>query len=154
VIDASGYSHRVRSADVYDSHDYEQDPQRFASHHAGLAGGDAFVNTWDGRTVSIPWDGQPYLVSEFGGAWWAAEDDDASWGYGARPASTEQLFERFSDLCGALLDNPAVAGYCYTQLTDVYQEKNGILDFDRRPKLPLERLAAVQRRRAAIEGDR
>lgn len=153
VLDASGYSHRVRAADVYDSHDYEQDPHVFASHHAHLATGSAFVNRWLDRDISVPWDGQPYLVSEFGGTWWSADDGEgaASWGYGERPNSLEEFFERFRDLCSALLDNPRVAGYCYTQLTDVYQEKNGIVDFERKPKLDLERFAGVQRRRAAIE---
>jgi beta-galactosidase/beta-glucuronidase len=153
VLDASGYSHRVRASDVYDSHDYEQDPGVFASHHAGLADGSAFVNRWLDRDISVPWDGQPYLVSEFGGTWWAADgrDGSASWGYGERPKSVDEFFERFRDLCSTLLDNPGVAGYCYTQLTDVYQEKNGIVDFERRPKVDLGRLAGVQRRPAAIE---
>lgn len=153
VLDASGYSHRVRATDVYDSHDYEQDPEIFASHHAGLSDGSAFVNRWSGREISVPWDGQPYLVSEFGGAWWSDESGDgrASWGYGERPKSLEEFFQRFRDLCSALLDNPGVAGYCYTQLTDVYQEKNGIVDFERRPKVDLSRLARVQQRTAAIE---
>jgi len=151
VLDASGYSHRVRASDVYDSHDYEQDPAIFASHHAGLVDGHAFVNRWREREISIPWDGQPYMVSEFGGTWWAADDGASSWGYGERPKSLEEFFERFSELCGALLDNPRVAGYCYTQLTDVYQEKNGILDFWRNPKLDLALLAGVQGRPAAAE---
>jgi hypothetical protein len=42
-------------------------------------------------------------------------------------------------------------GYCYTQLTDVFQEQNGIFRFDRRPKFDLARLAAIQGRSAAIE---
>ena len=156
VIDASGYSHRVREADVYDSHDYEQDPETFAAHHSGLAGGTAFVNRSRGREISVPWEGQPYLVSEFGGTWWAGEssNDSESWGYGERPKSVEEFFQRFHDLCGALLGNARVAGYCYTQLTDVYQEKNGIVDFERKPKLDLGRLAAVQGQPAAIEPGR
>ncbi len=153
VLDASGYSHRVPASDVYDSHDYEQDPVIFAAHHAGLSEGSAYLNRWLDRDISIPWRGQPYLVSEFGGAWWVADGDSEadSWGYGERPKSAEEFFGRFRDLCSCLLENPGVAGYCYTQLTDVFQEKNGILDFWRRPKLDLERLAAVQRRLAAAE---
>ena len=42
-------------------------------------------------------------------------------------------------------------GYCYTQLTDIYQEQNGVVSFDRSPKLDLERLRKVQQRPAAIE---
>lgn len=155
VIDASGYSHRVAEADVYDSHDYEQDPETFRRNHEGLSSGAAYVNRWKDRDISVAYDDQPYLVSEFGGAWWDASGDDGtqSWGYGERPQSAEELVERFRDLCGALLDNPGLAGYCYTQLTDVYQERNGVLTFDRRPKVDLDRLRAVQERRAAIESE-
>jgi len=153
VIDASGYSHRVAEADVYDSHDYEQDVDTFRRNHEHLGSGEAYVNRWKDRDISVPYDQQPYLVSEFGGAWWSEEGGDGSesWGYGQRPKSVEEFFERFRDLCGVLLDNPAVAGYCYTQLTDVYQEHNGVLTFDRHPKVVLDRLKAVQDRQAAME---
>ena len=60
-------------------------------------------------------------------------------------------FMRFEGLCNALLDNPAMFGYCYTQLTDVYQEQNGIYTFDRRAKFDLERLRRIQGRPAAVE---
>ncbi len=153
VLDASGYSHRVPEADVYDSHNYEQDPARFAAMMAPLAAGQPYVNTRNGQPISIPYRGQPYFCSEFGGTWWNpdAQPGEASWGYGDRPQTIEAFYARFEALCGALLDNPLMFGYCYTQLTDVFQEQNGIYRFDRRPKFDLARLAAVQRRPAAIE---
>lgn len=155
VLDASGYSHRVPEADVYDSHDYEQDPAIFAATHAHTLEGKPLINTHQGRTISLPYRNQPYMVSEFGGIWWNAErepgDRTSSWGYGAAPQSIEEFYARFTGLCGALLDNPAMFGYCYTQLTDVFQEQNGIYTFDRRPKFDLERLRAIQGRAAAIE---
>jgi len=49
------------------------------------------------------------------------------------------------------LDDPLMFGYCYTQLTDVFQEQNGIFRFDRREKYDLARVRAAQQRRAAIE---
>jgi len=102
---------------------------------------------------SIPYNGQPFFVSEFGGIWWnpEAKPEEDSWGYGARPADIETFYTRFEGLCRVLLDDPAMFGYCYTQLTDVYQEQNGIYTFDRQPKFDLERLRATQRRQAAIE---
>jgi beta-galactosidase/beta-glucuronidase len=153
ALDASGYSHRVPEADVYDCHDYEQDPETFARHHAGLAAGRPFINGPADRPWSIPYRGQPFFVSEFGGTWWnpAAQPGEESWGYGARPASTEEFYQRFERLCKTLLDNPHMFGYCYTQLTDVYQEQNGIYTFDRQPKFDLARLRAIQQRPAAIE---
>ena len=153
VLDSSGYSHRVADADVYDCHTYEQDVERFAALHAGLAEGRPFANERDGKAISLPYRGQPFFVSEFGGIWWNPEaaDGDYSWGYGNRPKSIEELYARFQGLCDTLLDDPRMFGYCYTQLTDVYQEQNGIYYFDRREKFDLERLRAIQQRPAAIE---
>ncbi len=155
VLDASGYSHRVRESDVYDCHDYQQDPRKLAADQAGLAEGKPFQNGPADTPWSIPYDGQPFFVSEFGGIWWnpeaAALGRDASWGYGERPQSIEEFYERFEGLCRALLDDPNMFGYCYTQLTDVYQEQNGVYFFDRRPKFDAERLRRIQTRPAAIE---
>jgi hypothetical protein len=96
------------------------------------------------------------MVSEFGGTWWnpaasGGTDRRQSWGYGNAPQTIEEFYQRFAGLCNALLDNPAMFGYCYTQLTDVYQEQNGIYTFDRQPKFDLKRLRAVQTKTAAIE---
>jgi Glycosyl hydrolases family 2, TIM barrel domain len=155
VLDASGYSHRVPEADVYDSHDYEQDPAIFAATHAHAEEGQPFINDHQGRAISLPYGHQPYVVSEFGGIWWNAErapgDRMSSWGYGAAPQSLEEFYQRFEGLCTTLLNHPGMFGYCYTQLTDVYQEQNGIYTFHRRPKFDLERLRAIQTRPAFIE---
>ncbi len=163
VLDASGYSHRVPAADVYDSHDYTQDPVVFRERHAGLAGGAPYENDasqWGiperlaGNTRwSIPYDGQPYFVSEFGGIWWnpdVAEGED-SWGYGTRPRDLEEFYDRFEKLCAILLDDVNMFGYCYTQLTDIYQEQNGIYKFDRGLKFDMDRIRAAQIKPAAIE---
>jgi len=100
--------------------------------------------------------GPPFFVSEFGGTWWnpdavADATRERSWGYGDAPKTIEEFYRRFEGLCGALLDNPTMFGYCYTQLTDVYQEQNGIYTFDRRAKFDPARLRAIQRKTAAIE---
>lgn len=154
VLDASGYSHRVTDADVYDSHNYEQDPQAFDAQMSGLADGAPFTNlSRAGNVMSIAYRGQPYFCSEFGGIWWSPQARPASdsWGYGERPASEEEFLQRFERLVAVLLDDPGMFGYCYTQLTDIYQEQNGIYRFDRGPKLPLGRIRAAQQRTAAIE---
>ncbi|MGW5307427.1 glycoside hydrolase family 2 protein [Streptomyces griseoluteus] len=160
VIDASGYAHRVPETDVYDSHCYEQDPVEFAKTMRGLAEDRPYVNTGpDGRVWSVPYNGQPYFCSEFGGIWWdaaaAAEAAgnvlDESWGYGERPCSAEEFVERFIGLTGVLLDDPDMFGYCYTQLTDVFQERNGVYRFDRGEKVDTALLRAAQLRAAAFE---
>ena len=163
VLDTSGYSHRVPGADVYDSHDYTQDPETFRERHAGLAEGDPYVNSADGwglparllRDIrwSIPYMGQPYFVSEFGGIWWNPDvkEGEDSWGYGERPRDLDEFYDRFEKLCAILLDDVNMFGYCYTQLTDIYQEQNGIYKFDRGLKFDMDRIRAAQVKPAAIE---
>jgi hypothetical protein len=157
VLDASGYSHRVPETDIYDCHDYDQNPQTLRERHARTVDNAVFLNTgWRpdmGKEWSVPYRGQPFFVSEFGGAKWNpdAAEGDASWGYGDRPKTIDEFYDRFDALCTALLENPAHFGYCYTQLTDVFQEQNGLFFFDRRAKFDAKRLHAVQTNRAAIE---
>jgi beta-galactosidase/beta-glucuronidase len=164
VLDASGYSHRVPETDIWDSHNYEQDPKRFAEQLSGLAEGTPYANTRgvDDRPISQPYAGQPYFCSEFGGIWWnpeAAAADVAgnnateSWGYGQRVRDEDDFYERFTGLVDVLLDDPLMFGYCYTQLTDVFQEENGIYRFDRSNKLDVPRIRSVQTRKAAYEQD-
>ncbi|MEX0652980.1 MAG: sugar-binding domain-containing protein [Phycisphaeraceae bacterium] len=153
VLDASGYSHRVPVSDIYDSHDYDQDPASVAQRHAGLADDQPFINKHQGKVESIAYRGQPYFVSEFGGIWWNpdAAADEPSWGYGERPQNLDAFYERFEGLCTTLLAHPQMFAYCYTQLTDVFQEQNGIYTFDRRTKFDLQRLRRIQQQSAAIE---
>jgi beta-galactosidase/beta-glucuronidase len=154
VLDTSGYSHRIREADIYDSHDYDQNPETFKARQAGLAQGQPYLNGPTDKPWSVAYAGQPYFVSEFGGIWWNpdAKPGEASWGYGERPKTLEEFYQRFEGLVAVLLDDPHMFGYCYTQLTDVFQEQNGIYRFDRRAKYDLAPVRAAQRRRAAIEG--
>ncbi len=163
VLDTSGYSHRVPEADVYDSHDYTQDPDIFRERHAGFAQGAPYENDggqWGlpARMMgnirwSIPYSGQPYFVSEFGGIWWNPDvkEGEDSWGYGERPRDLDEFYDRFEKLCAILLDDVNMFGYCYTQLTDIYQEQNGIYKFDRGAKFDLDRIRAAQIKPAAIE---
>jgi len=154
VIDSSGWMHVV--TDIYDVHDYNQDPVSFRKRYCeDLVNGNVFVNFPQHGEV---YEGQPYFVSEFGGTFWDIDekiaegnDNRQAWGYGKSPEDMEELYARFDGLVSALLDSPKVCGYCYTQLTDVFQEKNGIFAFDRRAKFDAARLHAIQTKVAAIE---
>lgn len=79
--------------------------------------------------------GQPIIISEFGGI---AFQTDKGWGYGNQVDSVEAFIERFRAITGAIKATPYLSGYCYTQVTDVQQEVNGLLTEDRKPKVPLE----------------
>ncbi|MEM2905284.1 MAG: glycoside hydrolase family 2 TIM barrel-domain containing protein [Candidatus Bathyarchaeia archaeon] len=151
VIDTSGYTHV--ETDIYDVHDYEQDPAVFKSHY------DRFAETGKGDDLyrrpgseDAAYAGQPVMVSEYGGTWWReAQAEDGSWGYGKRPRNVQELLERYRALTEALLLNPLVAAFCYTQLYDVEQEANGLYTYAREPKLPPEAVRRINRQPARIE---
>ena len=128
----------------------DQNPETFAKAFEPLVTGEGepFVN----NRRHEKYEGQPYFVSEFGGTYWNIDEDpSAAWGYGQAPKSLDEFYARFEGLVNVLLDNPKMCAFCYTQLTDVYQEKNGIYAFDRRIKFDLDRLHAIMSRKAAIE---
>jgi beta-galactosidase/beta-glucuronidase len=95
----------------------------------------------------------PVVISEFGGISLDVDSREGWRGYGA-VRDPEQLLEGYRDLVSALLSSPAVMGFCWTQLTDTQQERNGLLTADRVPKAPIERLRAVTTQvSAAVPGD-
>ncbi|MBP5273747.1 MAG: beta-galactosidase, partial [Abditibacteriota bacterium] len=57
--------------------------------------------------------------------------------------SIEEVYERIDGLTKSLFDNKNVAGFCYTQLTDVEQEKNGIYTYSRQRKFDMKRIKAI-----------
>lgn len=152
VIGASGYTH-VKT-DIWDLHDCEQDARVFAEKYHRFSENPC-TETLPRKDPEYepPYEGQPVMVSEYGGTWWnPAQQDGEAWGYGDRPRDEKDFLTRFKGLTDALLDSPRVAGLCYTQLTDVEQEVNGLYTYDRRPKFPTEFLRSVLERKAAIEG--
>ncbi len=86
--------------------------------------------------------GQPVMITEFGGISHAGRDAGEWHGY-ASVGSDAEYEAHLRSLFDALLDCPDVAGFCYTQLTDTLQERNGLLREDRAPKLPVETLQAI-----------
>jgi hypothetical protein len=81
--------------------------------------------------------GEPLLASEFGGI---ALEGSGGWGYGD---TAHDLADRYRDLVAALMAAGPVEGFCYTQLTDIEQERNGLLTFDRRAKTDAAKLLPI-----------
>lgn len=149
IIDTSGWTHGGKT-DIFDVHDYDQDPVTFAERYKFLITGEG--ERYVCRNSPDTYHDEPYFVSEFGGTHWDIDADGSSgWGYGNAPSSIDEVYYRIEGFVNALLDNPKMCGFCYTQLTDVMQEKNGIYSYDRREKFDRERLYKLMTRKAAIE---
>ena len=164
-IDSSG-NYRILS-EVYDIHDYDQDTQSFQARWDGLTdciretGGvipaeDPFFNSApegpSGRApfFNQPYDNQPIFVSEYGGIRWP-DDTVEGWGYGNAPATPEEFFARYKGLTEALLNNPEIFGFCYTQLYDVEQEVNGLYTYGRAQKFDISLIQKINQQKATIE---
>lgn len=58
-------------------------------------------------------------------------------------SSEEEFLLRLQAVVDPMFSSPVIQGYCYTQLTDVEQEINGLLTYDRQPKAPLEAIRRI-----------
>ena len=151
-IDVSGGFH-VKT-DIYDVHEYCQNGGGLHYRYDGIKDGVMTEHEW--HENQIPYTGGPVFLSEYGGiAWFAKCDEDndrkKAWGYGNRPKTEEEFIARFTELTETLMENPGLMGLCYTQLTDVEQEQNGLYTYDRIPKFDPEIFKKVLSKKAAIE---
>ena len=154
VIDTSGNFHVI--TDIYDQHDYEQNPETFRKSYIGYNGkSESFNLNFKDKQIFIP--NLPFFLSEFGGIKWIPESKRASsadnaWGYGDAPTTEEEFLSRYEGLTAALLEAPNIMGFCYTQLYDVEQEVNGLYTYEREKKFAdYSRIIAANKKKAAIE---
>ncbi|UJF36286.1 glycoside hydrolase family 2 [Paenibacillus hexagrammi] len=140
VISNDGWEHT--KSDILTIHDYEWRREILEDRYSTVekAVGSMPANRWL-TLEGYPYENQPIHVSEFGGISFKKSDWEG-WGYSG--ADNEQDFlNRLVAVIHPMLQSPVVQGFCYTQLTDVEQEINGLLTYDRKPKLPFEVIKAI-----------
>lgn len=147
-IDTSGNYH-VKT-DIYDVHDYEQDPKIFKEHYDLLEEDGVLFDKVNERGVRQLYNGEPVFLSEYGGILWSPGKTDG-WGYGQGPKSEEEFIARYKGLTEAILFNKKMLGFCYTQLYDIEQEQNGLYTYERKPKFDMEIFKKINSAKAAIE---
>jgi beta-galactosidase/beta-glucuronidase len=130
------------ATDIIGIHDYDSDPTRIARrYHTSDARLRLFQHERPGgrllRIGENTGPDHPIVLSEFGGI--AVLEQD-SWGYSVANTA-EELAERYAQLLWVISGLQMLAGFCYTQFADTYQERNGLLHADRRPKFPLADIA-------------
>lgn len=138
------------TTDILAIHDYDNQPQRLAKRYGPTVKlSDLFQNQRPGGRIltldNYPHQGQPIMLTEFGGiAYTRPTDAEAAkaWGY-VRSDDANNLYQRYSALLTAVNQVELFSGFCYTQLTDTFQEANGLLYMDRTPKLSLEAIASA-----------
>lgn len=143
VNDSSGWMH-VKT-DLYTTHNYRPDAQALIASFNAEGEGNVARNY---PKEEVPYAGQPFLCDEWGGFKYIPVDrrdsTQAGWGYHGLVIETpEQLLAKISEQIDVFMNHPFCVGYCYTQLTDVEQEQNGVLCYDRTPKAPLAEFAKL-----------
>ncbi len=140
VNDASGYFHVI--TDLYTAHNYEQNPEELRKQLAPGKNSPVFNNN---NPKQAPYEGQPYFLDEYGGIKWVAGSAfaDNTWGYGSGPKTLEEYYDRLEKLTDVILSIDYMSGYCYTQLTDVEQEQNGVYNYNRTKKFDMSRIKKI-----------
>ena len=137
-------------SDFCTAHCYEQDGARL---HSMLFDGEKFYQPqgpnggFERAIRKLYYDGSlPYLLDEFGGIKCAETQPEGgnSWGYGNAAPTREDFYTRLEALVKAIVDHSdKICGFCYTQLTDVEQEQNGVYYYDRGEKFDMGRVKAI-----------
>ena len=137
-------------SDFCTAHCYEQDGARL---HSMLFDGEKFYQPqgpnggFDRAIRKLYYDGSlPYLLDEFGGIKCAETQPEGgnSWGYGDAAPTREDFYKRLEALVKAIVEHSdKICGFCYTQLTDVEQEQNGVYYYDRGEKFDMGRVKAI-----------
>jgi beta-galactosidase/beta-glucuronidase len=125
IIDASGWAQRGKT-DITDIHDYKNDLKRHANPNPRLP-------TWIGEYggVALPLEGHTWVKG---------------WGY-QTVKTPQELVQKYKFLTDQINEAPGLSGFVYTQLTDVEQELNGLMTYDRIPKAMPEQFAAVNEKK-------
>lgn len=125
---------QVTESDICGVHDYTAEggelEKKFTCHTEALFDGAA-----EHRLLFAEghrYEEKPVLLTEFGGI---AFEQEEGWGYNGTVADEEAFLRRFNGIVRAAQNASILSGYCYTQLTDVFQEANGLLTMDRKPKV-------------------
>ena len=141
VNDASGDGH-VKT-DIWSVHDYTREYDKLVENHTFKDGKPHYRNMRDKKYLA-EWEGQPYMIDEFGGLGWIPKEQRSnSWGYGAQIETEDEFFQILEREIDAIKACKNVVGFCYTQITDVEQEKNGVYYYDRRPKFDAAKWKAI-----------
>jgi beta-galactosidase/beta-glucuronidase len=140
VIVNDGWEHTI--SDIITLHDYEEIGEMFMERYRDKD--NILTNPHNKHKYAMAqgyeYKGQPIILSEYGGIAFQSED---GWGYGNQVKSEEEFLIRYKSITEAIKKTDYICGFCYTQITDVQQEINGLLTEDRKPKIDLSKIKEI-----------
>jgi beta-galactosidase/beta-glucuronidase len=147
------------ATDIIGIHDYDGSPERLTARYRCVENNISELldrRRPGGRLLTVagyPHQGQPIMLTEFGGITIVAKKDSPSvWGY-TLSGDRADFEKRYRALLLAVNNVELFAGFCYTQLTDTFQEANGLLTADREPKIPVKKVCEATRGRGSWKED-
>jgi beta-galactosidase/beta-glucuronidase len=173
VHSVSGYV-QVQT-DIYSDHNYHQDAELLKRNYAELTPESSWQENYTvAAGLSVPYEGQPFFVAEYSGTFWDTQetipDDADKWGYGkgvrteienklaanrwvrtAFKPTSETIEDAIGKQTQAILGHAHISGFCFTQLTDIEGEVNGIYTYDRKLKFDTQRMRKIFSAPAMIE---
>ena len=132
---------QVNETDICAVHDYALFPSTVGKYDDMEALCDGYAESRYLFAAGNEYQGQPVILTEYGGI--AFEKEEKGWGYYGKVKNEEEFLERLQPITEFLIRSGKFSGFCYTQLTDVMQEVNGLLCEDRTPKVPAEKLKEI-----------
>ena len=129
----------ISDSDILAIHDYASLGSELKEKYNEFTYNDAFQTFRRVYANGNDYLGQPVLLTEFGGIMFERDQHDGNWGYNSAAKNEDEFLTRLK----ALIDGIYAAdfqGFCYTQLTDVQQEVNGLLDADHNAKVDAEKI--------------
>lgn len=145
VISNDGWEHTV--SDIITLHDYEEDGERFLNRY--LTHKEEILRTQlyhcghkSAMANGYTYEGQPVILSEYGGIAFA-DKQQGEWGYGNAVKSEEEFLLRLQKITSAIYQVPYIVGFCYTQVSDVEQEVNGLMRENRTYKVDPQKIRPI-----------
>jgi beta-galactosidase/beta-glucuronidase len=145
-------------SDIFGVHDYTSDGQVLRDRYGSFEAVERTLREVQPshHSLLLPGyrrEGEPIMLTEFGGISYNPNGDGPTYGYG-KVTDSESFLAKYKELIDAIVSSPAIAGFCYTQLTDVEQETNGLLTADRQSKLDPTAVHEITTQvSAAVPGD-
>ena len=148
VIVNDGWEHTI--SDIITLHDYEEVGETFYKRYMEFKEQILTTEVYHSSSKSalangFAYKGQPIIISEYGGI--AFNNDDSGWGYGNKVNTKEDFIRRFDEITTAVKELPYCCGFCYTQVSDVQQEINGLMDMERNFKVDPKVIKEINERK-------
>ncbi|MRN25392.1 glycoside hydrolase family 2 [Romboutsia ilealis] len=147
VVGNDGWEHTI--SDILTIHDYNSDKDTMAKSYENIDeatnGSPSKTSTRRCYSEGYKYNNGPIMISEYGGVAYNTNKDDTeeSWGYGERLNSMDSVINKIEELTKVVMDINDVCGFCYTQLSDVEQEINGLLDHNHQYKFDPKKIREI-----------